>query len=215
MNSNFILSNSLSLSLQDIISLLSNVTETFTFASKIKNGTVRLSFPSTTAASLAIKKLNTPINPPSTCSNISVTYCQSNDSLLFIGNFPFWYNRDRLYDLYSPYGTILRCFVVYSMSTDISKGYGFVEFSTKQEALLAKQMTATRVVSGRSLRVEFAEASMATCEDLHSKTLFVDKLPKGMSDETKLINLFSQFGTVEFCQVSGCVCKVWLEISLI
>ena len=101
------------------------------------------------------------------------------------------------------------------MSTDISKGYGFVEFSTKQEALLAKQMTATRVVSGRSLRVEFAKASMATCEDLHSKTLFVDKLPKGMSDETKLINLFSQFGTVEFCQVSGCVCKVWLGISLI
>ena len=98
------------------------------------------------------------------------------------------------------------------MSTDISKGYGFVEFSTKQEAL---QMTATQVVSGRSLRVEFAEASMATCEDLHSKTLFVDKLPKGMSDETKLINLFNQFGTVEFCQVSGCVCKVWLEISLI
>ena len=167
MNSNlFYQTLSLSLSLQDIISLLSNVTENFTFASKI-------SFPSTTAASLAIKKLNTPINPPSTCSNISITYCQSNDSLLFIGNFPLWYNRDRLYDLFSPYGTILRCFVVYSMSTDISKGYGFVEFSTKQEALLAKQMTATRVVSGRSLRVEFAEASMATCEDLHTQRLYL------------------------------------------
>ena len=124
------------------------------------------------------------------------------DSFLFVGNLPHWYNKTKLHTLFSPYGTILRCFVVYSIVTGESKNYGFVEFLTREEAMAAKQKMATKVVGSRGLRVDFADNGMQTCEDLHSKTLFVDKLPKGLKDESKLKEMFEECGTVNFCQVS-------------
>ena len=91
---------------------------------------------------------------------------------------------------------------MYSIVTGESKNYGFVEFLTREEAMAAKQKMATKVVGSRSLRVDFADNGMQTCEDLHSKTLFVDKLPKGLKDESKLKEMFEECGTVNFCQVS-------------
>ena len=60
---------------------------------------------------------------------------------------------------------------------------------------------ATKVVGLRSLRVDFADNGMQTCEDLQSCTLFVDKLPKGTSDNDRLRNDFIRYETVSFCQV--------------
>lgn len=125
------------------------------------------------------------------------------DSLLFVGNLPLSYCMQKLRELFSSYGEILRCFIVYSVSTGKSKGYGFVEFSTRDEAMLAKQKMATKVVGLRSLRVDFADNGMQTIEDLQSKTLFVDRLPKGMQDDAKLRDEFSKCGTVNFCQVGS------------
>lgn len=129
------------------------------------------------------------------------------DSLLFVGNLPLTYCKQKLMDLFAPYGKIIRCFIVYSVLSGKSKGYGFVEYSTREEAILAKQKTATKVVGLRSLRVDFADNGMQTCEDLQSKTLFVDKLPKGMQDDTKLRDMFAEYGTVNFCQVIA-----WIDL---
>ena len=123
------------------------------------------------------------------------------DSLLFVGNLPYPYTSSGLTELFQPHGDILRCFVVCSTQTGLSKGYGFVEFARREEALQAKQQLATKVLGLRSLRVDFADNGMQTCEDLQSKTLFVDRLPKGFKDDAVLRTLFSKYGTVNFCQV--------------
>lgn len=124
------------------------------------------------------------------------------DSLLFVGNLSCTYSHEDLLRLFQPHGDILRCFVVCSLSTGLSKGYGFVEFSTRDEAAQAKLQLATRVVGQRSLRVDFADNGMQTCDDLHSRTLFVDRLPKGFVDDDILRDKFSNFGIVNFCQVN-------------
>ncbi len=123
------------------------------------------------------------------------------DALLFVGNLPSNYTDGQLRELFSSHGQVLRCFVVYSELTGENKGYGFVEYSTRDEAMFTKNKMATKVVGSRSIRVDFADNGMQTDEDLQSKTVFVDKLPKGFKSESRLIELFSKYGTVNFCQV--------------
>lgn len=135
------------------------------------------------------------------CHKLSASYGHA-DSLLFVGNLPFTYTRDDLASLFGPHGDILRCLLVHSQKTGLSKGYGFVEFATREEAMLAKQQLATKVIGLRSLRVDFSDNGMQTYEDLHSQTLFVDRLPKGFKDDAALKDVFCQYGRVNFCQVA-------------
>lgn len=133
-------------------------------------------------------------------SGIMVKY--SNNTLLFVGNIPYEYNRGDLIRLCKHHGEIIRCLVVYGFDTGISKGYGFVEYARIQEADKAKQMMATMLLGERHLRVDFADNAMITCADLQSRTLFVDHLPKGFCDDNNLRALFKKFGVVNFCQVN-------------
>lgn len=137
---------------------------------------------------------------------LSASYGHPN-SLLFVGNLPYAHSSEDLQRLFQPHGQILRCFIVCSLLTGLSKGYGFVEFATREEASQAKMQLATKVVGQRSLRVDFADNGMQTCEDLHSRTLFVDRLPKGFVDDEVLRELFSKFGIVNFCQVRSYLCQ--------
>ena len=158
---------------------------------------VRVVFPTHPAANKAISMLNSTIM---NCHQLSASYGHP-DSLLFIGNLPFTYTRDDVAKLLSAYGALLRYLVVYSPETGLSKGYGFVEYQTREEAMLAKQQMANKVVGLRSLRVDFADNGMQKCKDLQSETLFVDRLPKNFRDEESLKEKFSKYGSVHFCQV--------------
>ena len=96
-----------------------------------------------------------------------------------------------------------------------------MEYARREEALIGKQEMANKVVGMRNLRVDFGDNGMQTCEDLQSKTLFVDKLPKGFTDDGALRECFGKYGTVNFCQVCVCVCvckggtiEVLFELSL-
>ena len=169
----------------------------FTVVSNVNDVNIKLVFPNSSAARCASLKLHGYKHG----NKRLMAHFGHPDSLLFVGNVPLSYTHEKLRELFSPYGVLLRCFVVHSVLTGLSKGYGFVEFATRENALSAKNKMATRVVGSRSLRVDFADNGMQTCEDLQSKTVFVDKLPKGMSDETKLMDLFKKYGTVNFCQV--------------
>ena len=76
---------------------------------------------------------------------LSTTYGHP-DSLLFVGNLSTSFSREELLQLFRPHGKVLRCFVVCSPSSGLGKGYGFVEFSTRDEAAQAKLALATKVV---------------------------------------------------------------------
>ena len=152
-------------------------------------------FPNTDKARKAINKIN-----GSKLGRLSAQFGHP-DSLLFVGNLPSNYTHEKLRELFISHGEILRCFVVHSVLTGECKGYGFVEYATREQALVTKNKMATKVVGCRSLRVDFSDNGMQTEEDLQSRTLFVDKLPKGMKDEGKLMELFGKHGIVNFCQV--------------
>lgn len=126
------------------------------------------------------------------------------NSFLFVGNLPFEFTEEQFRNLMSPFGPIERIFLVRSMLTGESKGYGFVDYINRECASLAKQQlmsTGSKYVGGRILRVNFAEANLLTYEDLHSKTLFVDRLPRDFTNGEVLKVLFGQSGTVTFAQV--------------
>ena len=159
--------------------------------------TVRLLFPDAERARVGLALLN---SARFDSHKLTATYGHP-DSLLFVGNLPYTYTSKELAQLFQLYGEILRCLVVCSPESGLSKGYGFVEFVCREEATIAKQQMATKVVGMRSLRVDFADNGMQTCEDLQSQTLFVDRLPKGFKDDGALRRLFRKYGTVNFCQV--------------
>lgn len=91
--------------------------------------------------------------------------------------------------------------MVHSTCTGRNKGYAFVEYASRSQALLAKQSVAAKTIGHRGLRVDFADNGMQTLEDLQSCTLFVDRLPKSVVDSKLLRAVFSKYGTVNFCQV--------------
>lgn len=168
---------------------------------------VRILFPTSEVASDQLQRLNS-----SRYEGCKLTAAYGHpDSLLFVGNLSCTYTHEDLLTLFQPHGDILRCFVVCSLSTGFSKGYGFVEFSTRDEAAQAKLQLATKVVGQRSLRVDFADNGMQTCEDLQSRTLFVDRLPKGFVEDDILRDRFSTYGIVNFCQVRMMIVSVWLH----
>jgi len=136
------------------------------------------------------------------------------DSFLFVGNLPFEFTEEQFRNLMSPFGPIERIFLVRSLFTGESKGYGFVDYINRESASLAKQQlmsTGSKYVGGRILRVNFAEPNLLTFEDLHSKTLFVDRLPRDFTNGEVLRELFCQSGTVTFAQV----CKIMSIIFMI
>lgn len=127
------------------------------------------------------------------------------DSFLFVGNLPFEFTEEQFRNLMSPFGPIERIFLVRSLFTGESKGYGFVDYINRESASLAKQQLmspGSKYVGGRILRVNFAEPNLLTYDDLHSKTLFVDRLPRDFTNGEVLRELFSQSGTVTFAQVA-------------
>ncbi|XP_048586999.1 bromodomain-containing protein 4 isoform X2 [Nematostella vectensis] len=127
------------------------------------------------------------------------------ESLLFVGNLPFEFTETQFGDLMSPYGNIERLFLVRSEVTGDSKGYGFVEYATRENAMQAKQQllnTASKYIGGRILRVAFAESNLLTYADVHSRTLFVDRLPRDFKNGGLIKELFSQTGNVTFAQVA-------------
>jgi len=88
--------------------------------------------------------------------------------------------------------------------TGESKGYGFAEYTDKKTAGDVKSRllkSGAKYIMGKILRVDFAEPNLHTYHDLQSKTLFIDRLPKDLTDGEVLRKLFSESGTVTYAQV--------------
>lgn len=62
-----------------------------------------------------------------------------------------------------------------SQITGRTKGYGYIEYRTRNEALNAKSKLSSAPFHGRTIRIDWSDAP--TLEAMHSCVLFVDKLP--------------------------------------
>ena len=78
------------------------------------------------------------------------------NSKLFVGNLPFSANEESLTQLFSKFGKVESATVITDQTTGRSKGFGFVELSSQEEAERAIAELNGKDFEGRALRVDKA-----------------------------------------------------------
>ncbi|KAJ7563159.1 hypothetical protein O6H91_03G098500 [Diphasiastrum complanatum] len=122
------------------------------------------------------------------------------DSLLFIGNLTPEIDDAQLRSMFEPHGTVERAFVLRN-SKGQTKGYGFVEYSLKSQASVAKIALGNINMDGRVLRVEWSDCRKVA--DMFSTVLFIDRIPKDFPNqmEATLRKMFGKYGKVKDCHL--------------
>lgn len=75
---------------------------------------------------------------------------------LFVGSLPFTAKEDELKDLFSQAGTVESSIIIMDKMTGRSKGFGFVEMSSDEEAQKAVEMFNGSDMGGRNIIVSEA-----------------------------------------------------------
>lgn len=75
---------------------------------------------------------------------------------LFIGNLPYSYDDTKLVELFSPAGTVVSAKIISDKYSGRSRGFGFVEMSSDDEARKAIELFNGKDIDGRPLVVNEA-----------------------------------------------------------
>lgn len=75
---------------------------------------------------------------------------------LFVGNLPYTIDSDRLAEIFSPAGVVSTAKVITDRYSGRSRGFGFVEMATDEEAKKAIEMFNGKDFDGRALVVNEA-----------------------------------------------------------
>jgi RNA recognition motif-containing protein len=75
---------------------------------------------------------------------------------LFVGNLPFSLSEDQLLDLFTQAGTVMEAKIVYDRETGRSRGFGFVEMASDEDAQSAIEKFDGHDAEGRPLKVNEA-----------------------------------------------------------
>ncbi|MDL5054777.1 RNA-binding protein [Oscillatoria laete-virens NRMC-F 0139] len=81
-----------------------------------------------------------------------------NSSRLYVGNLPYKTGQKELQELFSQYGAVIAAEVIIDRSSNRSKGFGFVEMESIEEARVAANKLHNREYDGRKLIVSGAKA---------------------------------------------------------
>lgn len=76
---------------------------------------------------------------------------------LYVGNLSYSTTSDELAELFAPHGTVQSAEVIMDRASGRSKGFGFVEMGTSEEAQAAISALDGQEVSGRPLKVNEAK----------------------------------------------------------
>lgn len=76
---------------------------------------------------------------------------------LYVGNLSFSVTSDSLNDLFAQYGTVESAKVITDRDTGRSKGFGFVEMSTDDEARTCIDQANGRELEGRQMNISEAK----------------------------------------------------------
>ena len=72
-------------------------------------------------------------------------------SKIFAGRLPYSMTDEQLAELFAPHGTVEKATIIFDRSTGQSKGFGFVEMSTEEEAQAAINALNNSEVDGRQI----------------------------------------------------------------
>eukprot|EP00898_Chlorokybus_atmophyticus_P004269 jgi/Chlat1/4843/Chrsp31S08937 len=117
------------------------------------------------------------------------------DSFLFVSNLATDVDDSQLRGIFTKYGAIERAFVV-ANPREQSKGYGFVEFRLRTQAVAAKNDTQLTQSKEHAMRVDWYDGK--TVESYFSTVLFVDRLPRQPKSgiEKTLEDIFKAHGSL-------------------
>lgn len=76
---------------------------------------------------------------------------------LFIGNLDYTVTSDDLRDAFSKFGNVIDAVVITDRETRRSRGFGFVEFATPEEAKKAMEAMNQQELKGRKINVNEAK----------------------------------------------------------
>ena len=79
-----------------------------------------------------------------------------NNAKIFVGNLPWSATSDQLQEIFSQFGAIKEATLISDRMTGRSKGFGFVQMSTEEEANKAVEMFNGQELDGRELVVNIA-----------------------------------------------------------
>ncbi len=80
-----------------------------------------------------------------------------NSKKLYVGGLPYSVTEDQLRDIFSPHGTVESSAVISDRMTGRSKGFGFVEMSSQEEAQAAIDKLNGTDLEGRNITVNEAK----------------------------------------------------------
>jgi len=166
---------------------------------------VRVANASSSGSNPSVHALSETAHPPTK---------EMDTSNLFVRNLPLLMNKDKLLDLFVPYGQVTSAKVAMDYTTGLSKGYGFVKFSDAHDAALAVMQLNGHLVEGRKIEVLVSgmpprpssspvesHAENRTLRDIDMSNLYVCNIPSSMST-AKLVELFLPFGKITHARVA-------------
>eukprot|EP01103_Thecamoeba_quadrilineata_P016469 TRINITY_DN5515_c0_g1_i1.p1 TRINITY_DN5515_c0_g1~~TRINITY_DN5515_c0_g1_i1.p1 ORF type:complete len:622 (-),score=106.68 TRINITY_DN5515_c0_g1_i1:1810-3675(-) len=105
------------------------------------------------------------------------------DSLLFVGSLSPSFSNDDLRNVFRRFGQVERAFVMRRILTGESKGYAFVEFASRAQAMIAKDnLGHDRSHGHRSFFVDYCDCRVPAL--LHSPIILLENLPPKVEEET-------------------------------
>ncbi len=72
---------------------------------------------------------------------------------LYVGNFPYTTTEDQLRELFAEHGTVESVRIIADRNTGMSRGFGFVDMATEEEAEAAIAALNGTDYNGRALKV--------------------------------------------------------------
>jgi cold-inducible RNA-binding protein len=76
---------------------------------------------------------------------------------LYVGNLPYQLTVEELKDFFAGAGTVTDAAIITDRETGRSKGFGFVEFATEEDATRAQSMFNGAQLRNRTLKVDLAK----------------------------------------------------------
>lgn len=111
---------------------------------------------------------------------------------VYVGNLDEQVSEQMLYNFFAPYGIITSVKVMRHIVTRKSRGFGFVNFAKKEDALLAEENLNGKKIIQNVLRVYLKDKFKRM--DKHAN-IIISNLPSQIN-ETELMDLCKDFGSV-------------------
>ncbi|KAL6984242.1 hypothetical protein U1Q18_017621 [Sarracenia purpurea var. burkii] len=119
---------------------------------------------------------------------------------LYVGDLDLNVNEGQLYDLFNQVAQVVSVRVCRDQARRTSLGYAYVNFSTAQDAVTARELLNFTPVNGKPIRIMFSHRDPSVRKSGYAN-VFIKNLDSSI-DNRALHDIFSAFGTVLSCKVA-------------